>query len=252
MTTNYFMNFSEMLVFVLSSVIVFVIYYFFTRQKILLLVNEKVVIEKLQSRVVDLEEEIKRLRAFIDILLMKLSVVDEGAAEMPVATETFRDLLIVCGNEEFCDADRRALRKSGIRFMRLRFSSFEDFVNELRRRRSDNTLYKVIHFSMHGTSEGLIFGDGELVTGAQLSEVIDGVDIVFLNTCTSVNVADKIASIVEYVIVVYEDIENDLAEQFATEFYSAYSGTRNPIYSFSHAIAVVPEVSEFVDLRRRQ
>lgn len=72
---------------------------------------------------------------------------------------------------------------------------------------------------------------------------------IFLGTCNNQKIADRLVGIVKYVIVVYEEIDTKLASNFVYEFYKRYKTEMDIEKSFEGAISVMPEVSEFVDLR---
>ena len=130
----------------------------------------------------------------------------------------------------------------------MRSASLDDLRTELQRRRSDGTLYDVVHISSHGSDKGILF-DSELVDGNELGEILSGVRAIFLGTCNNQKIADRLVGIVKYVIVVYEEIDTKLASNFVYEFYKRYKAEMDIEKSFEGAISVMPEVSEFVDLR---
>ena len=140
------------------------------------------------------------------------------------------------------------MRKAGITFFRLKSASLDDLNTELQRRRSDGNLYDVVHISSHGCDNGILL-DTEIIGGDKLSEVLSGVRAIFLGTCNNQKIADRLVGIVKYVIVVYEEIESNLAADFVYEFYKRYKVDLDIEKSFEGAISVMPQVSEFVDLR---
>jgi hypothetical protein len=107
-----------------------------------------------------------------------------------------------------------------------------------------------VHIASHGESTGL-FLDSDLVSGVELSEILSGVRAVFLGTCSNQKIADKLVGVVKYVIVIYEEIDTNLAAQFVYEFYKRYKGLLDIEAAYAGAILVIPEVAEFVDLRVR-
>lgn len=251
----------QILLFAGIAIVLFSLYALVGEKKIKSLVSEKVNLEALYTKIEDLEREVERLQSFVNFLLHKLSLAEAQNAvsldagevdDRSSSTEDSfikRDVLLVCGDEEFCTSDRRALRRSGLLFLRLMYPTAQALAEELRRRRSDGNLYPIIHFSSHGTPTGIELFENNSISGEELSELVDGVDLVFLNTCSNVLIADSLADVVNYVILVYEDIENALAEQFASEFYIQYARGRTITQAFKHALSIVPEVSEYVDLR---
>ena len=140
------------------------------------------------------------------------------------------------------------MRRAGVSFFRLKSASLDDLRTELQRRRSDGNLYDVVHISSHGGETGLLL-EKTLVSGNELSEALSGVRAIFLGTCTNQKIADKLVGIVKYVIVVYEEIDTTLASDFVFEFYKRYKPQMNIEEAFNGALSVLPQVSEFVDLR---
>lgn len=211
-------------------------------------------IAAMESYILELESRLKSMQAMVNLLLDRSIIVPD----IPVPTtpdvvpavrkRIQRPVLLVYGVEQFGNEDRQALRKAGITFFRLRSASLDDLRTELQRRRSDGTLYDVVHISSHGSDKGILF-DSELVDGNELGEILSGVRAIFLGTCNNQKIADRLVGIVKYVIVVYEEIDTKLASSFVYEFYKRYKAEMDIEKSFEGAISVMPEVSEFVDLR---
>lgn len=211
-------------------------------------------ITAMEAYILELESRLKSMQAMVSLLIDRSIIVPD----IPVPTtpdvvpavrkKIQRPVLLVYGVEEFGNEDRQALRKAGITFFRLRSASLDDLRTELQRRRSDGTLYDVVHISSHGSDKGILF-DSELVDGNELGEILSGVRAIFLGTCNNQKIADRLVGIVKYVIVVYEEIDTKLASNFVYEFYKRYKAEMDIEKSFEGAISVMPEVSEFVDLR---
>ena len=211
-------------------------------------------VEDLRSRIVDLEHKIVALELTIHVLIEKLSKATGTPVQVPATPLQFeplnRPVLLVYGDSGFGEADRNAMRRAGISFFRLISSSLEDLRTELHRRRSDGRMYDIVHISAHG-GEGQINLTHTVVSGLALSDVLSGVRCVFLGTCSNQGVADKLIGIVQYVVVVYEDIQNTDAADFTYEFYRHYKEFMDIEKAFSEALKVMPQISEFVDLRKR-
>lgn len=202
--------------------------------------------------VTELENRIKSMQAMINMLLDRSILIPDVPVTpdiVPIIKKRVqRPVLLVYGVEQFGNEDRAALRKAGITFFRLRSASLDDLRTELQRRRSDGTLYDIVHISSHGSDTGILF-DSEMVGGDELGEILSGVRAIFLGTCNNQKIADKLVGIVKYVIVVYEEIDTKLAANFVYEFYRRYKAEMDIEKSFDGAISVMPEISEFVDLR---
>jgi len=204
-----------------------------------------------------LETKLKSMELVVTVLLERSAVIPEvpkvtSTLDIPTTTKkrVQRPVLLVYGVDEFGEQDRLAMRRAGVAFFRLKSASLDDLRLELQRRRSDDNLYDVVHISSHGGDQGLLLED-KLVSGNELSEALSGVRAIFLGTCTNQKIADKLVGIVKYVIVVYEEIESNLASDFVFEFYKRYKTLMNIEESFNGALSVLPQVSEFVDLRVR-
>lgn len=211
-------------------------------------------IAAMESYILELESRLKSMQAMVNLLLDRSIIVpDIPVPTTPDVVPTVRKriqrpVLLVYGVEQFGNEDRQALRKAGITFFRLRSASLDDLRTELQRRRSDGTLYDVVHISSHGSDKGILF-DSELVDGNELGEILSGVRAIFLGTCNNQKIADRLVGIVKYVIFVCEEIDTKLASSFVYEFYKRYKAEMDIEKSFEGAISVMPEVSEFVDLR---
>lgn len=83
----------------------------------------------------------------------------------------------------------------------------------------------VIHFSGHGSSEGIILrsddGGFKAVTGASLRRFLEGrgVELVVLNACYSQNQADEIKQVVKAVVGTSDVVEDEAARRFTIAFY---------------------------------
>jgi hypothetical protein len=228
--------------------------------KLFKLENEEVItlrseLASMKRYVAELEAKLKNMQVLINVLIERSVVQPEvQATAAPVESSPLRKLsrpvLLVYGVDEFGQQDRDAMRRAGVSFFRLRSASLEDLKTELHRRRSDGNLYDIVHIASHGESTGL-FLDSDLVSGVELSEILSGVRAVFLGTCSNQKIADKLVGVVKYVIVIYEEIDTNLAAQFVYEFYKRYKGLLDIEAAYAGAILVIPEVAEFVDLRVR-
>lgn len=218
--------------------------------------TEERMVMDLRNRIGELEKKIVALELTIQVLLEKLSVANipipaSVVKEVPFSPSVkalTRPVLLVYGEAEFGEADRNAMRRAGISFFRLVSSNLEDLRVELQRRRSEGRMYDVVHLAAHGGMGNLMLS-GDVISGTQLSEVLSGVRCVFLSTCSNQLVADKIVGIAKYVVVVYEEIDTENAAGFTYEFYKRYKENFDVEAAFAGAIVVMPQVSEYVDLR---
>ena len=212
-------------------------------------------ISSMKNYITELESQIRSMQLVINMLLERAVMVPDATPPnappvilTPIRKKVNRPVLLVYGVDEFGEQDRQALRRAGVTFFRLKSASLDDLRTELQRRRSDGNLYDVVHISSHGSDKGILM-ESELINGSELSEILSGVRTIFLGTCNNQKIADKLVGIVKYVIVVYEEIDTDDASAFVFEFYKRYKTNLDVESAFSGAIAVMPHISEFVDLR---
>ena len=81
----------------------------------------------------------------------------------------------------------------------------------------------IIHFTGHGSYQGIVFDDGELITPEQLRILFEGqkqIQLIFLNACYSENqVAElKKLSNIKYIVGIKKEIDEFLATDFAISF----------------------------------
>lgn len=201
--------------------------------------------EELSIKNKQLELELDKLKH--DLIIIKERLVKIETTQEFVLTKE-KAALLVMSNKQFGDNDRNALRRAGILFHRLSSGQFLELRNELQRKRVENRQYKVVHISSHASKNGIEFSD-EVVSGQTLSEVMNGVELLFLASCSNVDIADNLIGIVKNIITVYEDIEDTDMQDFVFNFYNELKKTFNILESYNKAITLVPHVSEYVDLR---
>ena len=214
-------------------------------------------IRTLESYAKDLENKVRSMELLVNTLIERITEVNNRQLE-PLQEEIktlkiqpkrpARPVLLVYGVNEFGEQDRNALRRAGVSFFRLKYANLDDLRVELHRRRSDGNLYDIVHVSSHGGDEAIIL-DTDKVDGIELSNVLSGVRGIFLATCSNQNIADKLLGIVRYVVFVCEEIETKTLSDFVFEFYKRYKADWDIEGAFNGALTVMPEVSEFVDLR---
>jgi hypothetical protein len=107
------------------------------------------------------------------------------------------------------------MRRAGLSFFRLKNASLKTLHDELQRRRSEGTLYDMVHISAHGDLNVIGLG-ADNVDGNDLSNIFSGIRGVFLNTCSNQYIADKLVGVVLYVIVIYDEGKNPVSEVRST------------------------------------
>ena len=262
-----FLNFIEKYdYFIIPFCIVLLIVFIFRNQlrnvKFFRFENEEVVqlrerIKLLEAYANELENKVRTMENLVNNLLERITQLNarqfeplkEEIKSLKINTKRpTRPVLLVYGTAEFGEQDRNSLRRAGISFFRLKQANLEELKNELHRRRSEENLYDIVHISSHGGGEKLLLATEE-VDAIELSNVLVGVRGIFLATCSNHNIADKLLGIVNYVVVIYEEISTQLLANFVFEFYKRYKNDWDIEVAFNEALVVMPEVSEFVDLR---
>lgn len=157
-------------------------------------------------------------------------------------------MLLICGDESFCESDEIQLKKANIWFRKLERATLNDVEQELQRRRLDETLYQWVHISAHGTVDGFVLSN-EIMTSKWLADHFEGVRVLFAATCDSASVGDSLAGIVDAVIVVYGKRGSGAIATFACAFWREMARTGNVRKSYRTALEEVPQLRPFVDLR---
>lgn len=207
-----------------------------------------------KQKVEELQRQLELERGKNALLLSELQKLKarvsnlEDASDIVLLTKE-KATLLVMGDNDFGMADRNALRRAGVLFHRLIDGTFSSLKEEMQRKRSEGRQYKVVHISSHAGKDGVQFSDG-VYGGAALSEIVLGVDLLFLASCSNVTIADEILGIVPNIIVVYEQVDTNDMESFVYEFYNALKNDFDILKSFNVAIQRTPAVAEFVDVRR--
>ena len=231
---------------------VFIVLSLRNRSKLLNLLNiEDDQVTKLKQQISEMERKISALEATIQVLLKSIPQQNQIIREeekVVLKKKIARPVLLVYGEAEFGEEDRTAMRRAGLSFFRLRAANLKSLYDELQRRRSEGTLYDMVHISAHGDLENIGLGN-DMVDGSELSNIFSGIRGVFLNACSNQYIADKLIGVVNYVIVIYDEIETGIAASFAYEFYKRYALDLDIEKAFSGALLIMPDISDFVDLR---
>ncbi len=213
------------------------------------------VVHKLATELAEARQQIKileqqniQLAARITELETLLSKFRKQATlESPVRPP--RPLLLVIGDSESGKADETSLLRSKIPFLRLSSCTIQELDDEIRRRRQDNTMYWWIHIAAHMGPEGIQMKDG-IISIDWLARRMNNVKVLFLNGCKNVTLADQLAGLVERVVVVYENINNRDAGDFAYAFWTSIASGAEPDMAFTSALRDVPQIASYVDIRK--
>ena len=167
----------------------------------------------------------------------------------PAKMAPIKPLLLICGPDTtMCELDRDALRRTGVPFQRLGNATKASITGELRRRRQAGTLYPWVHVTAHADARGVELADG-LAGGEWWAGELDGVQVVLLAACKTETVADALAGLVTVVFVSNTDIETNDAADFTYAFWRHMKEHGDPVRAYRQAIAEVPQVAEFTDIR---
>jgi hypothetical protein len=103
---------------------------------------------------------------------------------------------------------------------------------------------QILHFSGHGTTEGIVLedenGTSKMVTteaiGSLFSLFGNTIKCVILNSCYSENQATEISKHIPFVIGMAKAVPDDTAISFATSFYDAIGAGRDIEFAFRFAV----------------
>lgn len=193
-------------------------------------------------RIFELEHTVAALQTRIE----ELGVIGPPKTTVKVSVP----MLQIVGNERFGEADRVAFRKAQIPFRRLTDATRPMIADEIRRRRLDGSMYPWITISAHMGKDGVLLeAEGAMVPASWWNEQFGNVEILLLNGCESLSVADELVGLVEYVVSLAESIPDDLAAAFAYAFWRRVKAGKDAGAAFRQAIAELPSVGEYADIR---
>ena len=142
---------------------------------------------------------------------------------------------------------KQAIREAGFESHFTIISEFSVRINEISKYLMKHQPH-IVHFSGHGTKSGkLAFENRDGVAVAanrqslrDLFDVLkDNIRIVFLNSCYSELQAQAIAEVVDCTIGVSEKIKDDIAIEFAVQFYQAIVYKRDVASAFNTSVATI-------------
>jgi hypothetical protein len=157
-------------------------------------------------------------------------------------------LLLICGDDEFCNSDRLQLNRARVWYRTLENATKQNVIDELNRRRENGDLYHWVHVAAHGSEKGIKLKD-EIVSPDWFNYYFTDIKVVLFSNCESVYVGDYLAGVADYVIVFYGDRNTNSLERFTYSFWSELKRTGNVNLSYTKALDVVPEIRQYTDLR---
>lgn len=195
------------------------------------------------------DRRIEQIEAENIRLTQRVAELEAQLKIAPLPSLPPKPLLIISGDDmDIFQRDRASVRRAEILFHRLVHATRASITAELRRRRQDNTLYPWILISAHAGPEGILLSDG-IAPPEFWHNVLDGVKVIVLATCSSSTVADELAGLVETVIWFSEDVDTQHAADFNYAFWRRMKMAANTHVVFADALREVPAVAEFVDIR---
>ena len=198
----------------------------------------------------DANRRIRELEGTLETVRARVNELEALNAIARPAPRYQVPLIHIVGNATFGEADVVALRKAEIRFKRLNNATRPLIENEMNRRRLDGTLYRWAIISAHMGKEGVLLeAANDTAPPNWWNEQLSGLEVVFLNGCSSLAVADALAGLVDVVVSLGEEVENRDAANFAYAFWRRMQSGTMPGAAFESAIREIPAVSEFADIR---
>jgi hypothetical protein len=179
-----------------------------------------------------------------EILRLRMLLTAQAEPEKRPA----KPLLLAQCNQLFGEDDALAVRRTGIPFHRLKNCTALDFDRYLQAGRQDRATPWWVQISAHMGSTGILFADGVRST-AWLSQRIRGVRVLVLAGCENEEVGAQLVGLAVHVIVVYETIDTQNAQDFSYAFWREIGDGAEPPDAFARALEECPQVSEFVQMR---
>lgn len=142
----------------------------------------------------------------------------------------------------------RGPRGERLLYQRVINASKQDVVDAIQRGQDEHRPFRWLHIASHAGPEGIKLADG-VANGKFWLENLPGVRGVMLASCTNGRVADHFVGLVDFVVVVYEDIETRLAARFTHAFWENFLRLGNPDDAYNAAIEQVPQVASYTDIR---
>jgi hypothetical protein len=219
--------------------------------------RQKAIIDELEMRYresliseADANRRIRELEKTLTTLRTKIQEMEIKPLSSAKASPYHVPLLHIVGSWEFGEADAKALRRAQVRFKRIQGATLELIDAELRRRRLSDSLYMWVLISAHMGPEGVFLESlEEVVPPDWWNENLIGVEVVFLNGCKSLVIADNLVGLVPAVISLGDNVTDVDATAFAFAFWRRMKEGETAGHAFRAAIDDVPQVAEFADIR---
>jgi hypothetical protein len=216
-------------------------------------------ISELESTVATLLAKLNEAQRQIDDLLLKLREAVTRIKELESVYEPdihraarnqrpAKPLLLAQCNQLFGTDDAQAIRRTNIPFQRLTNCTAFRFDRYLQAGREDGTFPWWVQISAHMGIEGVEFADG-IKTKDWLSQRVNGVRVLVLAGCENEEIGAQLVGLAKHVVVIYEAIESQNAQDFSYAFWRAVGENYDAADAFAQALQACPQVSEFVQMR---
>ena len=198
------------------------------------------------KRIDNLEEQLHKANLRIQELEVSLARYTKVEMNNP----EYRSLLICVGPDAKLQIDLTSLRKvktqTGLNFSRVLNVNFSNLKDTLSRARKSERPVRYLHLAVHASAEGLQFSDG-VVTGQQLSEVLQDILVMVIAGCESTEIGDLVG-VVPVVVTMRESIGHKDAADFTEVFWIEIGKGVNPEDAFYNTLERVPAVAEFAEI----
>ncbi len=217
----------------------------------------------LRVLLVTANQELARLRPALDVATVEIgrlrsalevANIEIGRLRAALGVETLPDkrpakpLLLAQCNKIFGEDDAIAIRRVGIPFQRLQNCTSSDLDRYLQAGRQDRQTPWWLQISAHMGPTGIQFADGVKST-SWLSQRIRGIRVLVLAGCENEEVGSQLVGLARHVILVYESIDSQSAQDFSFAFWREIGDGTDPPDAFARALDECPQVSEFIQMR---
>lgn len=165
------------------------------------------------------------------------------------------EILHIIGELEFGEDDQLAFKDAGIKSVIVYCHQnpyFNTLVDEIKRQREDNKIIKYWHISAHGSKDkGILFGKKwiEWELFYDLLSPYDDLEILFLNACESIDVADKITGSFKYILATSIEIATDDAIEATKIFWKNIVNGKTPEDAVNAVKTNIPNFAGNIRLR---
>lgn len=162
-----------------------------------------------------------------------------------------KHIMVITGDDPALEIDLTAFRtvraQTGVPFTRLKNPTFNEFSAHLRRMRMQRGAPGDVHLALHMNPTGAKFADREAVTPDALSEVLSGVNVLFLAGCESAAIGDLLG-VVPAVVTLLEKVDNGSARDLTELFWLGICQGYEAQEAYDAALERLPDTAEYAYL----